>query len=193
MAALPMPPASHQCRKSHCSSKSARWQNWPSCDLTDHHKGSEQLAGTRDPRAGLWRRQPHISPNGAELMAEAAQHLCPAWAPAAAKPAPLLLGQTASQAWTHWASSSHQASSQPQKTCHKLLPCSHPAWPGAQSHWESGPTSHVLHEAWLRVWPEATHEPFAAGPLPLDLTTFSIPNASWTSCVWIATFLGTGS
>lgn len=73
-----------------------------------------------------------------------------------------------------------QASSQPQKTCHKLLPCSHPAWPGAQSHWESGPASHVLHEAWLRVWPEATHEPFAAGPLPLDLTTFSIPNASWT-------------
>lgn len=67
-----------------------------------------------------------------------------------------------SQARTHWASSSHQASSQPQQTCHKLLACSHPAWPGAQSHWESGPTSHVLHEAWLRVWPEATHEPFAA-------------------------------
>lgn len=46
MAALPMPPASHQCRKSHCSSKSARWQTWPRCDLTDHHKGSERAGGT---------------------------------------------------------------------------------------------------------------------------------------------------
>lgn len=94
MEALPMPPASHRCRKSHCSSKSARSQNWSRCDLTDHCTGSEQAVGARDPRGGLWRRQPHVSPNGAELLAEAAQHLCPAWAPAAAKPTSLLLGQT---------------------------------------------------------------------------------------------------
>lgn len=46
-----MPPASHRCRKSHCSSKSARSQNWTRCDLTDHCTGSEQVVGAREP---LW-------------------------------------------------------------------------------------------------------------------------------------------
>lgn len=144
MVALPVPPAPHQCRKSHCSSKSARWQNWTRCDLTDHCKGSEQAVGVRTPVVvsgggsptclqmgqSCWQRQ-HSTCALLELQLLPSQHLC-CWD----KPLP-----------RQEPSSSHQASPQPQQTCHKLLACSHPAWPGAQSHWESGPTSHVLHEA----------------------------------------------
>ncbi|PKU39956.1 hypothetical protein llap_9739 [Limosa lapponica baueri] len=46
--------------------------------------------------------------------------------------------------------------------------------------WEPDPASQAFRKVRLSVRPEATRELFAAGPFPLNLTTFSIPNESWT-------------
>lgn len=64
-AAPPMPPASHQRKKSHCSLKSRQWQNRTRRDLADHGKGGDQAGERRgDPSGALRQRQPRAPRTG---------------------------------------------------------------------------------------------------------------------------------
>lgn len=177
-AALPMPPASHQRKKSHCSLKSRQRQNRTRRDLADHGKGGDQAEERRgDPSGGLRRRQPRAPRTGQRCRRGQAQHSPPAPAPGAAEPTPRRLGQTPSSAPTHRANRSCQASTQPRPAAKRRLVPLQPCW-GYGFYWESDPTSHAFREVRLSVRPEATRELFAAGPLPLNLTTLMNPGHS---------------
>jgi len=152
-AALPAPPASRPREKSRCSFKPRQAQNRTRRDPADRGQGREP-AGT--PAAVLGGGSP--VPPETEQGCRRRQRGTPRGQPPHVGPA--------------------RGQDRPAANEHRLVPAQ--PGQGLGIFWESDPASHVSCEGWLGARPEATREPVAAGPLPLNPTTFSIPNESWT-------------